>query len=154
MTQTLQRPVESLYDSDFYAWTQNQADLLRQGDFRRLDLDNLIEEIEDMGKSQQRQLESRLVVLIAHLLKWQFQPDKRSRSWQATIRIQRIRLHKLLRENPSLRAQLDQVIIEAYEVAVEAAWGETGLDSTVFPTTCPYTAEQILDADFLPEAAE
>lgn len=151
MTQTLQPPT-TLYETDFYAWTQQQAHLLRQESFRQLDLANLIEEIEDMGKSQQRQLESRLGGLLAHLLKWQCQPGHRSRSWQSTIRIQRLRLQKLLRQNPSLRPQLGEIITDAYEVAIESAWAETGLEFAVFSTTCPYTPEQILDADFFPEA--
>lgn len=140
----------TLYDSDFYAWTQEQANLLRQKAYGQLDLTNLIEEIEDMGKSQQRELSSRLVVLLVHLLKWHFQPEKQSRSWQATIRVQRRELLKLLNENPSLRPRLDWAISESYPVALDTAWAETGLDYIVFPSACPYSGEQILDQDFLP----
>lgn len=140
----------TLYDVDFYAWTQEQAKLLRQEEFSRLDITNLIEEIEDMGKSQQRQLYSRLVVLMTPLLKWQFQPGKQSRSWQATIRVQRRRLHRLLDQTPSLRAHLDQTIIEAYADAVDEAWAETGLDVETFPSACPYTSTQLLDETFFP----
>jgi hypothetical protein len=140
----------TLYEADFYAWTLEQAQLLRQADFSRLDITHLIEEIEDMGKSQQRQLYSRLVVLMTHLLKWQFQPGKQSRSWQATIRVQRRQLHRLLNLNPSLRAQLDQTIDEAYADAVDEAWAETGLDVETFPTTAPFTSQQLLDETFLP----
>jgi hypothetical protein len=144
-------PTATLYDTDFHAWTLQQADLLRQGEYDQLDTEHLIEEIEDMGKSQQRELSSRLVVLIAHLLKWHFQADKRSRSWQATIRVQRHQLLELLRQNPSLRTRLDRAITEAYEVAVNTAWVETGLDYMTFPPACPYTSQQILDSDFFPE---
>ncbi len=140
-----------LYDTDFYAWTQEQASLLGQEKFEHLDLNNLIEEIEDMGKSQQRQLESRFAVLIAHLLKWEFQPNKRSRSWQATIRVQRIQLRKLLKQNLSMRTQVDQAIAETYEEALNLAWSETGLDFAAFPPTCPYTSQQILDEAFFVE---
>lgn len=140
----------SLYETDFYAWTKTQAAALEQEDFAQLDIANLIEEIEDMGKSQQRQLESRLVILIAHLLKWQRQPGKQSRSWQATIDVQRIQLRKLIKHNPSLHPNLAAVVIEAYEQAHKLAWAETGLDLEVFPVTCPYTVTQILDDAFLP----
>ena len=96
----------TLYETDFYAWTQTQAAALHQANFDQLDITNLIEEIEDMGKSQQRQLESRLIVLLVHLLKWQFQPNQRSPRWEATIRIQRLELADLLADNPSLRPRL------------------------------------------------
>jgi hypothetical protein len=105
----------------------------------------LVEEIEVMGKNQQRQLYSRLVVLMTHLLKWQFQPSKQSRSWQATIRVQH-----LLDQNPSLRAQLDQTIVEAYADAIDEVWAETGLDVETFPSACPYTSAEILADTFFP----
>ncbi len=143
-------PATSLYETDFYAWTKTQAAALQQEDFAQLDLANLIEEIEDMGKSQQRQLGSRLVILIAHLLKWQYQPTRRSRSWQAAIRIQRIQLHKLLKQNPSLSPQISEEITDAYAEALHLAWAETGLELEAFPETCPYTAAQMLDDAFLP----
>jgi glutamine synthetase adenylyltransferase len=141
----------TVYETDFYAWTQQQADLLRQGKLSELDIEHLIEEIEDIGKSQQRELGSRLIVLMAHLLKWHFQPQNRSRSWEATIRIQRHELQNLLRQNPSLRTRLNRAVAEAYRVAVDTAWVETGLDYITFPPACPYTVEQILQADFFPE---
>lgn len=141
----------TLYDTDLYAWTQEQASLLRQGQLEQLDIANLVEEIEDMGKSQQRQLESRLVILLAHLLKWQYQPGKRSRSWEATLRVQRIQLRKLLHQNPSLRSQIAVFVADAYEQAVNLAWAETGLDFETFPPLCPFAAQEILDEVFLPE---
>jgi hypothetical protein len=103
-----------------------------------------------MGKSQQRQLYSRLVVLMTHLLKWQYQPGKQSRSWQATIRVQRRQLHRLLNQNPSLRAQLDQTIAEAYADAIDEAWAETGLDVETFPEAASFTSDQLLDETFFP----
>jgi Domain of unknown function DUF29 len=143
---------QTLYETDFYAWSQQQAQLLEQRDFAHLDFTNLIEEIEDMGKNRQRELSSRLQVLLAHLLKWQYQPAKRSPSWQATIRIQRAELADLLADNPSLRPQLATFISRAYPKARQAAWGETGLEEATFPTLCPYTQKQIFDDTFLPEA--
>lgn len=142
----------TLYDTDFYAWTQTQAALLRQAQFGKLDILHLIDEIEDMGKSQQRQLESRLAVLVAHLLKWRYQPDQRSRSWEGTIRVQRRHLRRLLAQNPSLRSQVAQAISESYFDAVESAWAETGLDKEIFPAVCPYTLQQLLDDNFFPQA--
>jgi len=137
-----------LYDTDFYAWTKTQTAALQQKAFEQLDIANLIEEIEDMGKSQHRQLESRFAILIAHLLKWQFQPDKRSRSWQATIRTQRRHIHKLLAQNPSLRPTVPEAINDAYADALDIAWAETGLDESLFPAEVPYTPGQILDESF------
>ncbi|MDJ0680442.1 MAG: DUF29 domain-containing protein [Xenococcaceae cyanobacterium MO_167.B52] len=105
-------PIE--YQTDFYAWTQQQAELLRNKKIEQLDWSNLAEEIEDMGRSEKRQLESRLEVLIMHLLKWQFQPNLRSRSWQLTIKEQRLRLEKLLAENPSLKSKLTDTKEKVY----------------------------------------
>lgn len=140
----------TLYDTDFYAWTQNQAALLREAKFGQLDLTNLIEEIEEMGKSQRRELESRLVVLIAHLLKWHYQPGQRSRSWEASIQVQRSSLRRLLRDNPSLRARMREFVDSAYPDAVTVAWGETGLERSVFPQACPYANKEILEETFFP----
>ena len=92
-----------LYDSDYYEWTRETADALRRGEFATLDIASLVEEVEDLGKRERAALESRLTVLLAHLLKWDFQPSKRSRSWQATIELQRTRIERLLRQSPSLR---------------------------------------------------
>ena len=94
------------HDDDFYAWTQEQAQLLRTGKFNQIDFHYIAEEIEDMGRSEKRELESRLELLLMHLLKWQFQPNLRSRSWQLTIKEQRLRLEKLLAENPSFKSFL------------------------------------------------
>lgn len=136
------------YTTDFYAWTQQQAKLLRNKEISHIDWQNIAEEIEDMGRSEKRQLESRLEVLIMHLLKWQFQPNLRSRSWQLTIKEQRLRIEKLLTENPSLKSRLDDVKEKIYPLAVISAEKETGLD--VFPETCPYELLEILAAEFLP----
>ena len=146
---------QTLYDTDFYAWSQQQAQMLQKQNFAHLDLTNLIEEIEDMGKNRQRELSSRLQVLIAHLLKWNYQPSAsrgaRSRSWSGTIRIQRSELQALLSDNPSLRPQIPSAIQRVYPNAVIIAWSETGLDESIFPATCPYPPKQILDSTFFPE---
>ena len=115
------------YDADFYAWTVEQARLLRAGELSAIDAANIAEEIESMGRSDRRELESRLTVLLTHLLKWQMQPDQRSRSWSATMREQRRQIEKLLRESPSLRPFVANVLAQAYGDACEDAADETGL---------------------------
>jgi hypothetical protein len=144
-------PTKSLYETDFYVWIQTQADLLREEEFEELDLPNLIEELEAMGRSERRELVSRLTVLLTHLLKWQYQPDMRSKSWQNTIRIQRRDIQRVLSDSPSLRATLAEFIALAYPDARMDAVEETGLLSPVFPEACPYSAEQILNVAFLPD---
>jgi hypothetical protein len=139
------------YDTDFYAWTQHQVELLRAKRFGDLDLANLIEEIESLGKSEKRSLTSHLGVLIGHLIKWQYQPDyPYKKSWRATIRERRRQIHKLLTENPSLKAQLAEFIADAYESGLNLAVSETPLDYDSFPETCPWTNEQIL-GNYWPE---
>jgi len=139
------------YDEDFYAWTQEQARLLRTGQFSQIDVENVAEELESMGRSDKRELDSRLEVLLMHLLKWQVQPNLRPPSWRGTIREQRRRIEKLCRESPSLRPQVPHLIPDAYVEAREKAVEETGLAEAAFPTECPFTPEQILADDFLPE---
>ncbi len=139
------------YDEDFYAWSMEQAGLLRAGKFARLDIENIAEELESMGRSDKRQIESRLVVLLAHLLKWRVQVGFRSRSWSATIREQRYHISDLLDDSPSLRPLIDTVRPALYARARRAAAQETGLAEGGFPADCPFTAEQVLAEDFLPE---
>lgn len=139
-----------LYDTDFYAWTQRQAALLRAEEFSEVDWHNLIEEIETLGRSDKRELESRLEVLLMHLLKWRYQAGKRGKSWRVTIDEQRRRLEKLLKESPSLHAQLATFVAEAYPDARRAATVETGLPATTFPAECPWTVGQLMDEDFWP----
>lgn len=138
------------YEDDFFAWTQHTAALLREGRFPQVDVEHVAEEIEDMGKRDRRVVESRLEVLLSHLLKWRYQPRRRSRSWRASIRTQRSKLGLVLRDSPSLKAQLPALVRTAYARAVATAADETGLNLKRFPRDCPYTAEQILDAEFLP----
>jgi hypothetical protein len=141
----------TLYEHDFYAWANEQAGLLRAGRLSELDIENLAEEIESMGRSEKRELTSRLQVLTMHLLKWQFQPGLRSTSWRLTIEEQRIRLSRHLAENPSLKAELHDAIGSAYRLAILAAARETGLDVNNFPTACPWSFAKIADSDFFPD---
>lgn len=141
---------ESLYETDFYAWTQAQAALLRNRQWSQLDLSNLIEEIESLGKQQRQELRNRLSVLIGHLLKWHYQPQHRSRSWLATIRIQRREIMRLLKDNPSLKPDLEVALRDAYENGRDLAIGETDLPETTFPVTCPYSAIEVLAEEFYP----
>jgi len=141
-----------LYETDFYGWVQQQAGVLRAGSFASLDLDNLIEEIEDMGKNRQRALESRLEILLMHLLKWRFQPERMTPSWKYTIMEQRNRINKLLKKNPSLSSAIEESFTDAYEFAVPSAAEETGLEQSTFPEQCPWTFEQVTDTEFWPDA--
>lgn len=141
----------TLYDRDFYAWLNEQAALLRAGRLSELDIENLAEEIESMGRSEKRALVSRLQVLIMHLLKWQFQPGFRSKSWRLTIEEQRIRLDRHLTENPSLKAEVYQAVVSAHSIAVLAAARETGLGVETFLNPCPWSFTQISAPDFWPE---
>lgn len=142
------------YNTDFYAWTKEQAQSLKAGQWAQLDIENLVEEIESLGRQERQQLINRLGVLLGHLLKWQYQPNYRSHSWQATIREQRRRLRRLLEANPSLQPYLPEALQAGYEDGVDLAIQETNLPEETFPATCPYTLDQALDADFLPNAQE
>lgn len=138
------------YDDDVIAWAEEQAKLLRSKQFDALDIENIAEEIEDVGKSEQRELESRMAVLLAHLLKWQLQPKRRGASWLRTINIQRTSIERRLRKTPSLKRCI-------YDVEWwEDAWGdarvllekETGIVEV--PRECPWTIDQVLDLEFVP----
>jgi len=142
-----------LYETDFYAWLQDQANVLRIGSFANLDVENLIEEIDSMGRSHKRALESRLEILLAHLLKWKFQPGLAGSSWRATIEVQRNSLGKLLRDNPSLKNFVSSAFEDAYKFAIRLAATETGLPKSTFPERCPWTFEQVSNPDFWPESA-
>jgi hypothetical protein len=143
-------PTPNLYETDFYAWTQEQASLLRKQQWSQLDLLNLIEEIESLGKQQRQELRNRLSVLIGHLLKWEYQSSMRSRSWLATIRVQRRDTLRLLKDNPSLKPYLEDALAEAYENGRDLAMGETDLPEQTFPVECPYSLTEILDNSFYP----
>ena len=141
----------ALYDRDFYAWTQQAGDMLRRGCFGEVDMEHVAEEIEDMGNEKKHTLKSQTRRLILHLLKWQFQPERRSDSWIESIDNAREEIADLLEYNPSLRPFAADLTNEVYAQAVKHAARETGLDRNAFPTTCPYTFDQVIDDDFLPE---
>ncbi len=123
---------------------------MRKHRFDELDVDHAAEEIEDMGKRDVRELSSRTEILIAHLLKWKFQPTKRSKSWRATIRAQRSDILRLLRQSPSLRERLVAEIKESYQAGMKLAADESGLKRDRFPVGCPFSIEKLLDEEFLP----
>ena len=141
-----------LYDTDFYAWTLEQVGLLQSQQFAQLDLVNLMEEIESLGRKERQELRNRLGVLLEHLLKWQFQPEQRTNSWVGTIREQRIQIKLLLKDSPSLKPYLEQTFADAYELGVALAIRETLLGEEVFPEVSPYQLEQSLDSQFVPGA--
>jgi hypothetical protein len=142
--------MSDLYERDFYAWAGEQAALLRAGKLNDADILNIAEEIESMGRSEKRELVSRLKVLLLHLLKWQFQSDLRGASWETSIKVQRIELEDHLADNPSLKAHLAEAIASAYRVGRLEAAAETGLNPAPFPATSPWSAAEILDEDFWP----
>ena len=139
------------YENDFYGWIMTNALLLKQGKFNEADMENIIEEMESMGRSEKSQLINRFSVLIAHLLKWQFQPDFRGRSWHGTIKEQRKRAKILLKDNPSLKRMLEEILADAYELSVDQIEKETPIDLRLLPSECPYTFEQCLEENFFPE---
>jgi hypothetical protein len=139
------------YEADYYAWTVEQATLLRQGRLNDADIAHIAEELEDLGKGEKRELRNRLAVLLAHLLKWQVQPGGRGASWQATIREQRLRLADHLADNPSLRPTVADVVARVWPRAVVVAMRQTKLAEELFPTSCPWSAEQVIDDAFWPD---
>jgi len=139
------------YTEDFHAWALQNAQLLREGRLDDIDIDNIAEELEDMGGSKERELESRLGVLLAHLLKWVYQPERRGNSWQATIEEQRRRIERLLRKNPSLKSKLAECFCDAYGDARLIAVRETGFNKNSFPSDCPFTLVQTLDDAYWPD---
>ena len=139
------------YERDFYAWTIHNSKLLREGKLSEVDIENIAEEIESMGKSEKRELINRLAILIAHLLKWKFQSMKRSHSWKYTVKEQRLRLIRLIKDSPSLKHELEKNIDESYEDACYIALSETGLEEDIFPKICPFSLKQCLDQNFFPD---
>ena len=150
--------LHELYQQNYSEWAKHTAELLKTGRFSELDIEHLLEELESMGTSERHEVENRLVILIAHLLKWQFQYQQLSdkwkefyeHSWRSTIIEQRARLAKRLRKSPGLKSSLDEIITEAYEDAVELAIDETGLPSELFPEFCPYSSHELFDKTFYP----
>jgi hypothetical protein len=139
------------YENDLYAWTQEQAALLRARRTEGLDWDNLAEEIQVVGGSDRRELKNRLRIVLLHLLKWQGQPARRGASWRKTLRTQRIHIRDLLEDSPSLRRHVPELMREAYPDAVKLAVDETGLPSDRFPADCPCPPDDVLAEDHLPD---
>lgn len=143
--------MRSLYDEDFLDWTVKTAELIKNRQFDAVDWDNVVEEIEALGRNDRDKLISSLKVLFTHLLKWAYQPDKRTTSWENTIFRERTNITDYLEDTPSLSQFLVPEWIEkAYSRGLKIAVKETGLDKSVFPRKCPYALEQILDEEFLP----
>lgn len=141
----------TLYDQDFFAWANEQVRLLRAGHLAEADIEHIAEEIESMGRAEKRELVSRLTVLLLHLLKWQFQPNLRGSSREATIAVQRDDLADHLADNPSLMAQVEEAMANAHRKAVIMATGETGLDRSTFPAICAWSFQQVMDPEFWPD---
>ena len=138
------------YDGDFYAWTMKTSGLLREGRVGEVDLEQIAEEIEDMGRSNRRALSSYLKVLMLHLLKWRYQPTHKGISWRLSITNVRDEIADLLKDSPSLRANLEQLVANRYAAARKRASLETGLPVDSFPNKCPFLLEQLLDEDYWP----
>ncbi|MEH2055636.1 MAG: DUF29 domain-containing protein [Nostoc sp.] len=155
--------LQTLYEQDFCAWVEQTAELLRclrlatpTHHWDKLDLENLIEEVVDLGKSQQRALQSTLRLVLSYLLKWKYQPEHRSHSWQITITRERLNIDELLQESPRLRRFLNDAewINTTYQRARREAIVETGLSEENFAIACPFTTDEILDLDFYPNVDE
>lgn len=138
----------TLYDHDFYAWTREQSRLLREGRLSDADIANIAEEIESMGRGEKRELGSRLVVLLQHLLKWEHQPQRRGKSWELTIANARDDLADLLKDNPSLKPIIVELMETAYARARFNAAGETRLALKRFPEHCPWSFDRVMDKEF------
>jgi hypothetical protein len=143
--------LKKIYEQDFDQWLTITAQLLKEKEFNALDLENLINEIDSMGKNNKRELKNRLVVLIMHLLKWKYQPQKKSKSWLKTINEQRRQLDFLLEDNPSLKREIETIITKCYEKAKKEASLESDLALNIFPAQNPFPLADILDDDFFPK---
>lgn len=141
----------NLYEQDFYLWTQITAEQLKENKFNEIDITNLIEEIESMGRSEKRELKSRLIVLLMHLLKWHYQPEKRSESWRSTITEQRICIEGLLEDSPSLKPLLSEVFEDCYQKARLKASDETGIKLNFFPKESPFSLAESLASSYINE---
>lgn len=137
--------VRARYEDDLYSWAVEQAALLRAGRTDEVDTRNIAEELDDVGQEQYDKLESALRIILMHLLKWDYQPERRSRSWRLSILVQRKHVLKVLRKNPGLKSVADEALTEAYEVARIEASAQTLLEQDVFPLECPYSWDEIMD---------
>ena len=141
-------PARADYDRDIYSWSLEQARLVREGRWDAVDRENVAEEIESLGRTEFNRLESALRVLLMHMLKWDHQPEKRTRSWENTIIEQRARVERQLRENPSLKSRRDEAVREGYRAGRLRASGETDIDLDRFPEACPYDWDAVMSREF------
>ncbi|MGL4884100.1 MAG: DUF29 domain-containing protein [Waterburya sp.] len=139
----------NLYDQDYYLWLTHTAQLIKEGKFSEVDAVNLIEEIEDMGRSEKRAVKSNLIIVLLHLLKYKYQPAKRTNSWKSSIREHRRRLRDDFKTSPSLKRYFEEVMAECYQDAREQAADETGLSLDTFPIESPFSPAEVLNPDFL-----
>lgn len=137
-------PARAEFERDFYSWLMEQARFVRAGRWSAIDRDNLAEEIESLGREQFSKLESVLRVLLLHLLKWDHQPERRSRSWELSISTQRVEVDDVLGDNPGLRPRIPEAMTRAYRKARLDAAKETGLDEDVFLESCSYSFEEAM----------
>jgi hypothetical protein len=142
------------YDEDGYSWALEQAALLRAGRLDQIDVENIAEEIESLGKSFANELRSRYGTLVMHLLEWQFQPEQRSNSWIGTIRRERLAIAKQLRDNPGLKPRREELLADSYDVARQGAVAETDLPDATFPAACPYALDEVMNPEFWPGGAD
>jgi hypothetical protein len=141
-------PAGAAYDRDFYSWLMEQARHVREARWDAVDRENLAEEIESLGREQFNKLESALRVLMMHMLKWDHQPDRRSRSWSISIRQQRLEVDDVLADNPGLKSRIAEAVARGYRKARLEATNETGLDEATFPDSCPYSWDDIVSREF------
>jgi hypothetical protein len=151
LPENLISPKVKLYDRDFYLWLKTTIEQLRENDFAEVDLPNLLEELESMGRSEKQALESNLQIVLRHLLKYKYQPKRRSNSWRFTIIEHRDRLETALENSPSLKPYFFEVFDKCYAKARKKTATETGLSIDTFPVKSPFIPEETLNADYLPE---
>ena len=146
--------IKSQYEQDFYGWTQWQAEVIAKREVSELDWQNLQEELEALGRQEYRELVSGLTVLLGHLLKWEYQPEKRSRGWFLTIREQRRAINRHLDRNPSLKSRIVDALEDGFEAGVDLALRETNLPLRTFPEQCPYQFEEVLADNFICDTSQ
>lgn len=141
---------QTLYETDYLQWLETTLEKLQSQDYTHVDWENLIEEIADMGRSERRSIKSNLIVILVHLLKWEFQSEKRSGSWEGSIIEHRRRVREALDDSPSLKPHLESIFAESYTQAVKQAKAETGLPVELFPVMSPYELSEVINDEFLP----